>query len=371
MLVVTSSSPFRVGGVERVVRELSVRLHAAGVPLSVICGDTETRTPHTDDLDGVPVRALPAYPQGKDWFVVPRLWQELAAARCDVVHVQGYHTLMPPLAMTRTNRLGIPFVLSFHGGGSSSSLRAQARGTQRFVQRPLYRRARRLVAIAPWEIEVYSEELGVPRDRFVLIPNGTDIAAPEGSADPPSGPQAPEAETLLASIGRLERYKGHHRVIAAMPELLKRRPNTRLLIVGTGPYEQDLRAAAAATGAGAQIEFTSVAPGDGGGMARLLASIDLVSLMSEFETHPLVALESAAARRRMVVARTRGLTELAEEGFGRPVPLDISPAALAAVYDEELAKPTPTRTPELLSWDDCAAAHLQLYRDVVSGARRR
>jgi len=42
---------------------------------------------------------------------------------------------------------------------------------------------------------------------------------------------------LIVSGGRLERYKGHHRAIAALPELIRRVPDARLYVVGTGPYE--------------------------------------------------------------------------------------------------------------------------------------
>jgi hypothetical protein len=42
-------------------------------------------------------------------------------------------------------------------------------------------------------------------------------------------------------------------------------------------------------------------------MAELLATVSLVVLMSEFETHPLVALEAAAAGCRLLVADGSGL----------------------------------------------------------------
>ncbi len=42
-------------------------------------------------------------------------------------------------------------------------------------------------------------------------------------------------------------------------------------------------------------------------MAELLATVRLVVLMSEFETHPLVALEAAAAGCRLLVADGSGL----------------------------------------------------------------
>ncbi len=61
-------------------------------------------------------------------------------------------------------------------------------------------------------------------------------------------------------------------------------------------------------------------------MAALLRRVSLVVLISEFETHPLVALEAAAAGRKLLVANGSGLGELAAEGLARSVPPRPSPA---------------------------------------------
>ena len=127
-----------------------------------------------------------------------------------------------------------------------------------------------------------------------------------------------------------------------MPELLKTCPDARLLVVGVGPYEETLQAQAEALGVADRVELTSVAAGDAAGMARLLQRVSLVVLMSEFETHPLTALEAAAAHRRLLVADRAGLLEIAENGLARAIPLDSSPQQLAVAIIEELVKPPPS-----------------------------
>ncbi len=102
-----------------------------------------------------------------------------------------------------------------------------------------------------------------------------------------------------------------------------------------------------------------------GGMAALLGRVSLVVLMSEFETHPLVALEAAAARRRMIVAVAGGVLEIAADGFGRGIPLDAPPEQIATAAVEELARPLPQRSPSLSSWDECAAALVDLYGAIL------
>jgi glycosyltransferase involved in cell wall biosynthesis/GT2 family glycosyltransferase len=361
VLMVTPRSPLAQGGVERHVMETSRRMAAAGVHVEVLCTDPDLPKARTETRDGVRIRTVRAWPRGRDWYFAPGIWREMGREKWDLVHLQSYHTLVAPLAMLRALALRVPYVVTFHGGGHSNEFRNRARRTQMRLLRPLLRRAARLVAVARFEVEEYGAALGVPPERFPLIPNGTDLSFSEAglaTADP-------EVPTL-ASIGRLERYKGHHRVLAAFPHVLEREPEARLLIVGKGPYEEDLCRQAAELGVAERVEVTSVPSDDPGGMAALLGRVSLVVLMSEFETHPLVALEAAAARRRLLVADAGGLAEIAADGFARGIPLDAPPEQIAAAAIEELGRPLPQRSPSLTSWDQCAAALVDLYGSVLS-----
>lgn len=355
VLMVTPRSPLHQGGVERHVMETSKRMSAAGAEVEVLCTEPGGAPLSEEVRDGVRIRTVRAWPAERDWCLAPRLWREMGRRPWDVIHVQSYHTLVAPLAMLRALTLGVPYVVTFHGGGHSSELRNRARRTQRRLLRPLLRRAARLVAVARFEIDEYGAELGVPPERFALIPNGTELAFSQAR------PQARNGAATIASIGRLERYKGHHRVIEAFPEVLQRRPDASLTIVGTGPYEEDLRRLATELGVAEQVRFTSTPPDQPEAMAELLGGISLVVLMSEFETHPLVALEAAAAGCRLLVADASGLGELAADGVARGIPLDESAAEIGRAVVEELEKPAPETRPVLSSWDECAAALLDLY----------
>lgn len=361
VLMVTPLSPLHQGGVERHVMEVSKRTAAAGAEVEVLCTEPGGPKLQEEERDGFKIRTVRAWPANRDWCLAPRIWREMSRRPWDVVHVQSYHTFVAPLAMLRALSLGIPYVVTFHGGGHSSEARNKVRGLQRALLRPLLKRAERLVAVARFEIEEYGGELGIPAAKFVLIPNGTDLAF----SDAGSANGKPEGPPVLASIGRLERYKGHHRVIDAFPFVLKREPEARLVIVGTGPYEGELRKQAQALGIAEKVEFTSTPPDQPAAMAELLQGISLVVLLSDFETHPLVALEAAAAGRRLLVADASGLGEFAADGFARPIPLDESPEGVAEAVIEELAKPPQTKRPQLSSWDECAAELLALYRSLA------
>lgn len=366
VLMVTPRSPLAHGGVERHVMEVSRRLAAAGAHIEVLCTDPDPDGVGSEMRDGVLIRSVRAWPRGRDYYFAPRLWGEMGKGGWDLIHVQSYHTLVAPLAMLRASRLGIPYVVTFHGGGHSSELRNRGRGLQMKLLGPLLRHAARLVAVARFEVEEYGAALGIPPERFALIPNGTDLSFDDreiADADPPA--------PVLASIGRLERYKGHHRVLAAFPAVLEREPRARLKIVGEGPYENELRKQADDLGIADRVELTSVPGDDPAAMARMLGGVSLVVLLSDFETHPLVALEAAAARRRLIVADQGGLGELAADGFARPLAPEAGAEETAEAIVEELRRPRPQRSPDLASWDECATALLELYRSILCNRDRR
>jgi glycosyltransferase involved in cell wall biosynthesis len=251
----------------------------------------------------------------------------------------------------------IPYVVTFHGGGHSSRLRNLVRRPQRALLRPLLARADRLIALARFEKELYGRELRLPRDRFTVIPNGSDLegAPTEGV---PNG-------ALIVSVGRLERYKGHQRILAAFPHILRRRPDARLWIAGEGPYEGPLRAMADRFGVAEAVEIRSIPPAERKRMAVELSRAALVVLLSEFETHPLAALEAAALGKRLLVTETSGLRELAEDGLARAIPLRSAPDEIAAAALEELGRLDAPPPVELPTWDQCASALLDLYRSVA------
>jgi len=212
---------------------------------------------------------------------------------------------------------------------------------------------------------------GVPRERVVVQHNGVDGERFALREREPARARLglPSDRRLVLYVGNLQAYQGIDLLLAAFARALREVPEARLLIVGKGPYEDELRRQAGELGVNGRLEITSVPSDDPAGMAKLLGQVSLVVLMSEFETHPLVALEAAAARRRLLVADAGGLAELAGDGFGRAIPLDSTAEQIAAAAVEELDRPLPERSPDLASWDECAAALLDLYGSILRSGR--
>jgi glycosyltransferase involved in cell wall biosynthesis len=219
-----------------------------------------------------------------------------------------------------------------------------------------------LIAIASFEIDVYSKRLGLPRDRFMLIPLGTDF----GSIVPPQDPPAPTSP-IIASIGRVERYKGHHRLIRALPAILARRPDVKVWIAGSGPYEDNLWRMARKLGVAEHLDISAVDGTDREAMARKLSTVALAVLFSDFETQPAAVLEAIALGRPVLVLDTTGLGDLARDGLARAIPRASSTEEIAAAVLQELETPFRPRRVDLPTWDDCARQHIDLYTSLTHG----
>lgn len=349
-----------VGGVETHTAEVARRLAAAGHEVTVLTTDPGGALPPVERVAGVRIERARAWPAGGDYYFAPGVYRRIARGgrRWDLVHCQGYHTLVPPLAMLAARRAGLPYLVSFHSGGHSSRLRTAIRDAQRAALRPLLARAAHLVAVSAFEAAFFRARLRLPAERFAVIPNGAHL--PEAAPAPADG----AGGTLLLSVGRLERYKGHQRAIAALPHLLEHRPDARLRIVGTGPYEGELRRFAAALGLASRVEIAGVDGADRAGMARLLSCAALVLLLSDYEAHPIAVMEALALGRPVLVAHTSGLIELADRGLVRSVPPASAPAAVATTILANLRDPLVPVGVRLPTWEDCVAALVALYRTV-------
>jgi glycosyltransferase involved in cell wall biosynthesis len=360
LLVAARYFPY-TGGMETHVYEVGRRLVHAGIRVTVLTTDLSGQLPTIEDMDGVHIRRVRAWPTNKDYYFAPEMYQFIVQGGWDLVHCQGYHNLVAPLAMFAAWQARIPYVVTFHSGGDTSYFRKAFRRLHWMALRPLLARAQYLISPSRWEVDFFRERLHLPGSQFVVIPNGAHHLPyrPEQARQTRNG-------TLIVSVGRLERYKGHHRVIAALPKVLEEVPDVRLRIVGTGPYESSLWKMARELGVSERVEIQAVPPGDKDGMAEVIAQADLVTLLSEYEAQGIAVLEALALGRPVLVTGASALQEFADRGLARAVPLTSTPEDVAQAVVNQLRQPLmPPINVALPTWDQCAADLFTLYQTVI------
>jgi len=348
-----------LGGTETHIHEVGKRMVALGHQVSVITTDPAGTLPKSAVDNGIYVTRVRAWPRRRDYYFSPNLYRKILQAECDIIHFQGYHNFVPPIGMLAAIRRRVPFVLTFHSGGHSSRLRNAIRGMQACLLKPLVAHAGRLIGVSEYEAEFFSRQMGLDRERFVVVPNGA--ALPRASDPlPPINPR------LILSVGRLEHYKGHYRAIEAFPTLLKRMPDARLQIVGTGPYETELRALVDRLKLDHAVSFVSIPAAERQRLTDLLCSAGLVVLFSDYEAHPVAIIEALSVKRPVLVTDTSGLRELAQKGLCRSIPLSAAAEVIGDAIAQELAQNQQLPSVTLPNWDDCTEQLLGIYDAVLS-----
>lgn len=155
-----------------------------------------------------------------------------------------------------------------------------------------------------------------PGANAVAIPLGVDLSRFDLSKLPsPSEARAqlglPAAGPLIGIVGRLQRWKGMHTLIAAMPEVLARHPDAHAVIVGgeypTEPnYARDLRQQVRTLGLEAKVTFA-------GGQKNVplwMQAMDVFVHASEREPFGIVVVEAMSLGKPVIAAVPGGPEEI-------------------------------------------------------------
>lgn len=277
--------------------------------------------PHKDALvpaleaAGVPVHCLGP---GARWPL--RLRALLAERRYDVVHT---HMPVPAVAarLLTAGRRAPRLVHTEH------NLWERYRPATRWANALTYGRNAAVIAVS------HAVAAGVRHrraaDRLTVVHHGPDL---DGA---PSGPAArraardeldlPHGAFVVGTVGNLTAKKDQATLLAAFALLRERHPQARLVLVGAGPLEAELRARA-----GEGVLFA----GSRGDVPALLPGWDVFCLSSRQEGLPVALMEAMTTGLPAVVTRVGGMPEILDDGVeGRLVP-PADPTALAAALHE-------------------------------------
>ena len=247
----------------------------------------------------------------------------------------------------------MPYVLTFHTGGHSSRLRNAIRTTQWRLIGPLLRKAAALIAVSQFEADAITRHARLGDKPVVVIRNGGALPPPRAGAAPVAG--------RIVSTGRLERYKGHHRVIEALPHVMKDIPEAHLLILGSGAYEAELLQLAAGSASPTGSRSSTCEPADRTGMATALAEASVVAALSDYEAHPVAVMEALCVGRPVVGYDIAGVGDLVAEGWVRGVPYQAPAADVAKQLVDVMTSPAPAALAQIPTWDSCAEQVGRVY----------
>jgi len=161
---------------------------------------------------------------------------------------------------------------------------------------------------------------GIADEKVTVIPNAVDVSRfpAHVEADNTLASQLGIAgATVLGFVGSFYAYEGISLLLEALPSILESRADVRVLLVGGGPEEENLKRQAGELGLGEKVVFAGRVPHDQVksyyGLIDILAYPRLSMRLTDLVT-PLKPLEAMAQRRLFVASDVGGHRELIEDG---------------------------------------------------------
>ena len=304
----------------------------------------------------------------------------MAVARehgADVIHA---HWAIPtgPAAVSAAQRLGLPSVITMHGGDVYVNPEQGYDFPTRWYVRPALRwtlrKAGALTAITE-DCRQHALRAGAPSRSMHLVFNGTDLRrfspAPAGEVDPRFGPN------MIFACRQLFPRKGIRFLIEAAAQLKPRFPDLKVVVAGDGFERPDLIALAERLGITRDVTFLGWVPNSELPQYSRAAALSVIPSLEEGFGIP--AAEAMGCETAVVASDAGGLPEVVEHGVtGLIVPRGDS-NALAAAIGDLLADPARRarmgqagreRALRLFDWDRSAEQFEQIYAGIGAGARR-
>lgn len=254
-----------------------------------------------------------------------RLQEVAEAVRPHILHAHSpVLNALPALRVGR--RLGIPVVYEVrafwedaavdHGSTTEGSIRYRL--TRNFETWALRRASHVFTICEGLRGDIAAR--GIAADKITVIPNAVDVDSfePGGVADESLKAQLGlQGASVVGFIGSFYAYEGLDLLLDALPAMLRRRPEVRVLLVGGGPQDAALKAQAESMGLRDKVVFTGRVP-----HAQVQRYYDLVDVLA-YPRHsmrltelvtPLKPLEAMAQGRLLVASDVGGHKELIRHG---------------------------------------------------------
>jgi len=314
-IMVIKSNYGRFGGAETVLSSILKRLDRKRFHLTFI------KLTHDSDYK------LSALPEGaalgidervvrwKNYFsvldAVRKIRESIADSDIDVIYTHDMRADLIGYAMTRLQR--IPWVAHIHGWlGQTACVKTRF---HEWVDRKLITRA--TVVLSSSEHLRCTIQANCSCRAIEVVPNYVDpdrltLSQTQVKAIRQStlGGMPNNAGIIIGTVGRLHRGKGHQILLRALAQLRHDDPSFKCLIVGEGPYQNNLRRLSRQL----RIEDSVVFAGYHENVTGYVGAMDLFVMCSFTESLPMALLEAMLLGKPVVATDVGDVRKVLDSG---------------------------------------------------------
>ncbi len=386
ILMLTWEYPPRiVGGIARVVHDLSKRLIKDGHEVTVVTYRDNADVPEYENDKGVNVYRVDNYMIHPNNFIdwIMQLNFNMLSKATEIINKEGgfdvihaHDWLVTYAAKSLKNAYDIPIVATIHAteAGRNSGIHDE---TQRYINDTewlLTYEATEVIVNSNYMKNEIQRLFGLPFDKINVIPNGINLSNFTGiERDYDFRRQyAMDNEKIILYVGRLVYEKGVQHLIAAMPKILSNYNDAKLIIAGRGGMMDELRAEASNLGLNDKIYFTGYL--NSKQVQKMYKCADVAVFPSTYEPFGIVALEAMLAGVPTVVSDVGGLDEIVTHGVDGMKSYagnanSIADSVTALLYDHQLAtnvsKKAKQKVKDQFNWEKIAQDTHFIYEKAI------
>ena len=353
ILMLTWEYPPRiVGGIARVVHDLSKRLIKDGHDVTVVTYK-EGDIPYFENDKGVKVYRVDNFMISPNNFIdwVLQLNFNLVAKASEIITQEGkfdvihaHDWLVASSAKTLKNAYNIPIVSTIHAteAGRNSGIHDEVQRYINDTEWMLTYESTEVIVNSNYMKSELQRLFGLPFEKISVVPNAVNLTNYSGiEKDYDFRRQyAMDNEKIILFSGRLVYEKGVQYLISAMPKIIQYYHDSKLIIAGKGGMIDELKRQVEYLGLSNKVYFTGYL--DNKNLCKMYKCADIAVFPSTYEPFGIVALEAMLAGVPVVVSDIGGLNEIVEHGVNGMKsyagnPNSIADSILALMYDHQLS----------------------------------
>ena len=312
--------PRVVGGIARVVNDLSKRLIKDGHEVTVITY-REGNAPYFELDKGVKVYRVDNFMINAnnfiDWIMqlnfnmIAKAGEIIAKeGKFDVIHAHDW--LVAYSAKTLKQAYDMPIVSTIHAteAGRNSGIREANQKYINDTEWMLTYESTEVIVNSNYMKSELQRLFGLPFEKINVVPNGVNITNYSGIERDYEFRRryALDNEKIILFMGRLVYEKGVQYLIGAMPKILEHYHDAKLVIAGKGGMIDELKQEVNHLGLGNKVCFAGYL--NGKDVGKMYKAADIAVFPSTYEPFGIVALEAMLAEVPVVVSDIGGLNEI-------------------------------------------------------------
>jgi len=339
-----------IGGVEEHVKNISERL-AKKYDITVCTTDPTSMLPKEEVINGVKIRRFKSWAPNEAYYFSRELKRYLAKnlASFDIVHAHSYHAFPALYAAEAKGRNKFVFTPHYHGTGHTF-FRSLLHIPYKFLGKKIFENADKIVCVSNFERSLVLRNFKVDEEKVAVIPNGLNLEEFRGLKKRVGNCR------IILHVARLERYKGVHYLIEALPKL---DDDIVLEIVGKGPFKEHLIKLAKKLKVENRVRFFQDLPRSE--LLQKYADADLFALLSKHEAYGITVAEALVSGTPCIVSNTSALQEWVdnENCFGIDYPINLD--ELGRLITEIIGTSVGPNLNHILDWKEVAEKLLAVY----------